>query len=67
MEIRAIQTVLKKPIFAVNVRFTFKRFLSDRHKISKKSKNAPEVFYLPTCVPNFRPMGIFKKPVRRLK
>ena len=67
MEIMAIQTVLKRSRFSVNVRFTFRRFLSDRHKISKKSKKAPEVFYLTTCVPNFRPMGILKKPVRRLK
>ena len=59
-EIMATETVLKVSIFAKNNNFTFWRFLSDRHEISKIRKNCLEVYYLATCMPIFRLISIFK-------
>ena len=60
-EIMAAETVLKVSIFAKNHHFTFWRFLSDRHEISKIKKKCPEVYYLATCMPIFSLIGIFLK------
>ena len=60
-EIMATDTVLKVSIFAKNHHFTFWRFLSDRHEISKIRKNGLEVYYLATCMPIFSLIGIFLK------
>ena len=64
--IMTLKTVLKVSGFSKNGHFTFLRFLSDRHEISKIGTKWFRIIYLTTRMPIFRPMDIFKNEIRWL-